>query len=263
VGGIAMDKNTKESKTGKVSRKKIIAGGVLGIIGLFLGDAIGKYINVANNTAFNEEKERKYAMIIDLKLCIGCDSCTTVCKQENHTPPGVQYNIVIKEEVGSYPAVRYKYLPRLCMHCEKPPCVKVCPVGATRKIENGIVINDYQRCIGCRYCMTACPYGARYFDFGKNFHQPPNAFESTPSYEYGKKWERKEIANSVRKCHFCLHRLQRDLQPACVDSCLSKARIFGDNNNPESMVSKIINKGEVIQLKPELGTSPNTFYLED
>ena len=111
-------------------------------------------------------EERRWVMVIDLRKCIGCHACTIACIVENKLPPGVVYRPVMIEELGSYPNVSMRFLPRPCMQCDQPPCVPVCPVNATYKDENGVVVIDYDQCIGCRYCITACPYGARTFDFG-------------------------------------------------------------------------------------------------
>jgi molybdopterin-containing oxidoreductase family iron-sulfur binding subunit len=143
--------------------------------------------------------------------------------------------------------------------------VPVCPVGATWKREqDGIVVVDYDKCIGCRYCMTACPYGARFFDFGENYTQPLNAFEAQPSNEYGKVWDRAEGGSpigNVRKCTFCVHRLDKGLEPACVQTCMPKARLFGDLNDPESDVSRLLAERRSFVLKEELGTEPNVYYI--
>lgn len=210
--------------------------------------------------------KKRYGMVIDLCRCVGCEACTVACKQENHTPPGVAYAKVIKEEVGEYPHVRRHFLPVLCNHCENPPCTPVCPVGATwKREEDGIVVIDYDICIGCRYCVTACPYGARYFDFGDNYHEPMNEFEQQPSPEYGEARERAKGGSpigNVRKCTFCLHRLARGEQPACVQTCMPRARIFGDLNDAESEISRLVAERHSFRLKEELGTEPNVFYLE-
>lgn len=211
--------------------------------------------------------KKRYAMVIDLRRCVGCDACTIACKQENHTPPGVAYNVVIKTEIGSYPSVRKAFLPRPCMQCEKPPCVKVCPVAATyKRSEDGIVAIDYERCIGCRYCMTACPYGARSFDFGENYYEEPNLFEKIPAREYGREWPRepgRSPIGNVRKCHFCLHRLEQGLEPACVQTCMGRARIFGDLADPESEVARLVISRKGFRLKEELGTGPSVYYLHE
>src|SRR5450759_2956107 len=107
----------------------------------------------------------RYGMAIDLKKCVGCMACTTACKAENQTRPGIFWNIVRDREFGEYPTLTRVFLPTPCMHCGNPPCVKVCPSGAShRREEDGIVLIDYEKCVGCRYCVEACPYGARYFN---------------------------------------------------------------------------------------------------
>ncbi|KKK63618.1 hypothetical protein LCGC14_2992480, partial [marine sediment metagenome] len=157
--------------------------------------------------------QRKWSMVIDLQKCIGCSACTIACKAENLLPPGVVYRPVIEEEIGEYPNVSRRWLPRPCMQCDNPPCVPVCPVNATWKREDGIVVIDYNACIGCRYCLTACPYGARYFDFGEDYTDgtpEKQPYEESTSPEYGREWTRDGQGSPVgnaRKCQFCIHRL--------------------------------------------------------
>lgn len=209
--------------------------------------------------------KKRYAMVVDLKRCVDCDACTIACKQENHTPPGIAYTRVLRKEVGEFPNVRRQFLPILCNHCENPPCVPVCPVGATwKRDQDGIVVVDYEKCIGCRYCMTACPYGARSFDFGENYNVPLNQFEAQPATEYGKAWDRAHGGSpigNVRKCTFCVHRLDQGQDPACVQTCMAKARVFGDLNDPDSQVSRLLVERHSSVLKEELGTGPNVYYI--
>lgn len=221
-------------------------------------------------------KERRWVMVIDLRKCIGCHACTIGCVAENKLPPGVVYRPVMEEEAGTYPNVTRKFLPRPCLQCDQPPCTEVCPVGATYKSGDGIVKVDYEQCIGCRYCVTACPYGARTFDFGELYVQSApeakalvgkeraSAMERSPSFEYGKAWARAGDASPVgnaRKCHFCEHRLAEGMLPACVTTCVGRATLFGDANDPESVVSRLIAQPNVMRLKEELGTEPRVFYL--
>ena len=212
-------------------------------------------------------KERRWVMVIDLQKCIGCHSCTIACVVENKLPPGVVYRPVIEEEIGTYPNVGRRFLPRPCMQCDEPPCVPVCPVGATWKADDGVVHIDYDKCIGCRYCITACPYGARTFDFGEHYTDDTPFIaehEQMPSYEYGKNWTReddKSPVGNVRKCHFCLHRVREGKLPMCVSSCIGRATYFGDANDPESLVAELISKPNVMRLKEELGTKPRVYYL--
>lgn len=216
--------------------------------------------------------QRHWVMVIDTLKCIGCEACTVACKSENNTPPGVSYNVVIKREVGRYPNVGMEFISRPCMQCQNPPCTKVCPVKATWKGKDGVVRIDYKKCIGCRYCLTACPYGARYSDFGEYYtEETPQLqdYEIRQNYEYGYRWKRKRrlffqqspIGNA-RKCHFCLHRLEKGLLPACITTCLGKARYFGDLNDPRSLVAKLIAQHQAYRLKEELGTRPSVYYLK-
>ncbi len=211
--------------------------------------------------------QRKWVMVIDLEKCIGCSACTIACKAENHLPPGVVYRPVLDEEIGEYPNVTRRFTPRPCMQCDDPPCVPVCPVGATYKRPDGIVEIDYNRCIGCRYCIPACPYAARTFDFGEFYTDgtPERApYEKAASPEYGRAWVRrgqKSPIGNVRKCQFCIHRLEAGMLPACVTTCIGEATYFGDKNDPDSLVSELIASTRVHRLKEELGTEPKVYYL--
>lgn len=222
--------------------------------------------------------ERRWVMVIDLRKCVGCHSCTISCVAENHLPPGVVYRPVLEEEIGTFPNVTKRFLPRPCMQCDNPPCTSVCPVGATYKDENGVVVIDYDQCIGCRYCITACPYAARTFDFGETYNAPvavnnaavvgqssADRYERAASFEYGEGREREGHATSpignVRKCHFCLHRLAEGMLPACTTTCMGRATYFGDANDPDSLVAELIGSPNVMRLKEELGTEPRVYYL--
>lgn len=210
---------------------------------------------------------RRWAMAIDLRKCIGCSACTVACKAENKLPPGVVYRPVLEEEIGSYPKVSRRFTPRPCMQCDHPPCVPVCPVGATYQRPDGIVAIDYETCIGCRYCIAACPYGARTFDWGESYTggtPNPQPYEQQVSFEYGKTWSRtnnESPVGNVRKCQFCVHRVEEGMLPACVTTCVGAATYFGDANDPDSLVSDLIHRPNVIRLKEELGTRPKVYYL--
>lgn len=230
-------------------------------------ELFNKLVPMAHAAEKSETKyEPKWAMVIDLAKCIGCDTCTVACKAENRTPPGVTYNVVLREERGDFPDVTITSTPRPCMNCDRPPCGQVCPVKATYKATNGITIIDYDRCIGCRYCVTACPYGARYFDFGDSYEQEMLGFEDVQAPEYGvdrgKRKGKKTLKGVTRKCQFCYHRLQRGEEPACVEVCLGDARYFGDLNDPDSVVSKLAKSPRAFHLKEELGTHPRVIYLK-
>lgn len=221
---------------------------------------------MSSNEQNSKDQTPKWAMVIDLQKCIGCDTCTVSCKAENRTPPGVTYNVVIEEERGTFPQVTKVYVPRPCMQCDRPACVQVCPVKATYKMDNGITAIDYDRCIGCRYCMISCPYGARYFDFGLDYSQEMVGSNEVQAPEYGVDRGEREKGQSpignVRKCMFCYHRLERGEEPACVETCLGDARYFGDLNNPESMVSKLAASSRAFVLQEEMGTKPRVIYLK-
>lgn len=221
----------------------------------------------------NEEQEApgkdnpvKWGMVIDLQKCVGCDSCTVACKAENRTPPGISYNVVLEQEIGDFPNLAKVNLPMPCMHCDNPPCVQVCPVRATFKLDNGIVTIDNDRCIGCRYCIVACPYGARSYDFGESYEDEMLGFNDVTSPEYGiergERKKRKTPIGTVRKCNFCLHRLERGEEPACVETCIGDARFFGNLNDPNSTVSKLASSPRAFRLKAELGAGPNVIYLK-
>ena len=224
--------------------------------------------------------ERRWGMVIDMRKCTGCHSCTVGCVMENKLPPGVVYRPVIDEEKGTYPNVTRTFLPRPCMQCETPACTPVCPVGATWKGEDGIVVIDYDACIGCRYCITACPYQARTFDFGQHWTdnaakgedgalalKSTRAYQDPPNFEYGKEWKRREgiipksPVGNTRKCTFCAHRLKVGMLPMCVSTCVGRATFFGDLNDPKALVSELAGMANATQLKPEAGTHPNVYYL--
>jgi molybdopterin-containing oxidoreductase family iron-sulfur binding subunit len=211
--------------------------------------------------------QRSWGMVIDLRKCVGCSACTIACKAENRLPPGVVYRPVIEEELGEYPNVARRFTPRPCMQCEDPPCVDVCPVGATYQRPDGIVEINYEQCIGCRYCITACPYSARTFDSGDYYtsHTPQlEPYEQLPTYEYGHAYKRaggESPVGNARKCHFCVQRLENGMLPECVASCIGGATYFGDLNDPGSLVSEKRAQPNVQRLKEELGTKPRVAYL--
>ena len=220
----------------------------------------------------------KWGMVIDIAKCIGCHACTIGCVAENKLPPGVVYRPVIEEEVGRYPYVRRRFIPRPCVQCQEPPCVPVCPVTATYQNEQGVVVVNYDRSIGCRYCLVACPYAARTSDFGEWYtgdtpdlpgrllgrKAAANGYESQPAAEYGKKWPARDGGSPVgnaRKCHFCLHRLKVGMLPACVTTCVGRATFFGNLADSNSLVFELLGSPRITRLKEELGTKPAVYYL--
>jgi len=192
----------------------------------------------------------KYAMIIDLEQCVGCDACTVACKLDNETGTDIRWGRVVEEEAGSFPQVRKVYIPLQCMHCEQAECVRVCPTEATYRDERGLVLIDYEKCIGCKYCMLACPYQARYFNEGK---KPPKGVPAMANDGWRK--------GAVEKCDFCEDRLSRGELPRCVELCPYEARVIGDVDDPKSGAAKLLRDGNLVTLKPECDFRPSIYYL--
>lgn len=204
----------------------------------------------------------RYVMAIDLAQCIGCHTCAVACKQANKVPEGIFWNNVrtvggdaIDCAGGSYENPNMSWVPVSCQHCSDPACVKVCPVGATYiDPATGAVRQDYDRCIGCRMCMAHCPYtGVRSF----NWEEPRYAV----SEELGDAEAPKHEKHTVEKCTFCYQRISKGEQPACMVLCPGRARWWGDIDDPESDVSKLVATREWTHLLPEKGTQPSTYYL--
>lgn len=180
-------------------------------------------------------RPKHYGMLIDVRRCYGVHACSVACKAEFNVPLGKTRSWVEYVEKGTYPNVSRSFLPRLCNQCSEPNCVSVCPTNATyKRKEDGIVVVDQDICIGCKYCIQACPYDAR-------FTHPDTG--------------------TVDKCDFCIHRVSQGLEPACVEACPSRARIFGDLNDPDSEISRMIAINPVTVLRPDKGTKPNVFYI--
>jgi molybdopterin-containing oxidoreductase family iron-sulfur binding subunit len=260
---------------------------------LKFGAAAGTALAVANipkiagaGVAKNKIKHR-YGMVIDLARCVGCESCTVACKVEHNVPVAspkdqsrrIEWTEVYFKEKGEYPYAKTHYNPRPCMHCDNPPCVAVCPVEATyHDKERGLVLQHYERCIGCKYCMIACPYGARYFnwtkpDFGGKMRE--EALNPDPHPQLQKRYK-----GIMEKCTFCVERLDRleakaekegraltdeelHLVCTCVSTCMGRARHFGDFNDPDSTVSKLARSGRAFRLLEEEGTEPKVVYLRE
>jgi molybdopterin-containing oxidoreductase family iron-sulfur binding subunit len=196
-----------------------------------------------------------YGFLIDLEKCVGCHACSVACKSANGTPPSVTRSIVKRTTEGTFPDVKRVITPMLCMLCEEPSCVAVCPVEATYKNDEGIVVIDKELCIGCKLCMTACPYEARYYIEGVEGYY---GSELSP-YEAVAYVNMKE--KTVDKCDFCIGRSAdgKTPDPACVKACITKARLFGDYEE----IKALSDERSGYQLLPDQGTNPRVFYLSD
>ncbi len=212
-----------------------------------------------------------WAFACDTTKCIGCGLCVEACKLENDVPLDPEFNrtwierhmvatdgtVYIDSPDGGIDGFapestaegadeaterRTYFVPRLCMQCDNSPCTTVCPVGATYRTPDGVILVDAERCIGCGYCVVSCPYGARYM---------VPAGEATPQ----------GIAGVADKCTWCYHRISRGEQPACVEVCPTGTRVFGDLNDPESPISILLGEERTTVMRPEVGTRPQVFYV--
>lgn len=211
----------------------------------------------------------RYVMVIDLRRCVGCQTCTAACKNANATPPGVQWRRVLDIESGKFPDVQRSFLPVACMHCNQPPCEEVCPTTATKKRADGLVTIDYDLCIGCANCVMACPYDARSI-----VHEQKFAYGDQPIPSEEIRFDPKRISVSM-KCTFCVERIDTaaatgqipgvdpDVTPACVNSCISGAMNFGDIDDPDSNVSRLLAETQTFRMHEELGTEPSVYYVWD
>ena len=209
----------------------------------------------------------KYGMLIDLQRCVACTACVAACSAYHSTPKGVLWNTMVYSERGTFPTVTRVMMPKACQQCENTPCVKVCPTGASYKRSDGIVLVDYNKCIGCRYCIEACPYDARTY-----VESPEPYFVSgfTPFEQSSPN----HVSGIVQKCTFCVERIEagtkaglkpgvdRDATPVCINTCVAGARIFGDLDDPKSAISQLVANRKATQLLPQIGTNPKVFYIQ-
>ncbi len=206
----------------------------------------------------------RFGMVIDLRKCLGCQTCTVACCIENSVMTTENWHVVMDVVEGEFPAIHRRFYPRPCQHCKNAPCVEVCPTGASHKTEDGRVLITYDDCIGCRYCITACPYEARVF----NWKKPEKPLTENPAVPVRSR-------GITEKCTFCTHRLDsankkaqaigsdtpEGVVPACVEECIGKARYFGDLDDPNSVVSHLIATRGHQRLLEERGTEPSVVYL--
>ncbi len=209
----------------------------------------------------------RWVMVADLERCVGCQTCTAACRHANATSPAVQWRKVLDIEVGTYPNVSRTFVPVGCQHCDDPPCMHVCPSTATRQRADGIVTIDYDVCIGCAYCDVACPYQARYKVDG-------------PRFAYGSAVMQFEVERDdprrygvAQKCTYCSDRIDFGLEnsltpgidpratPACVNACIADALHFGDVDDPDSNVSRLLREQRHFRMHEEIGTQPGFYYL--
>ncbi len=254
-----------------ISRKKFLkltGVSMLAVTGERLTEPLAGAVQTAPQGSPRVLTAKRWAMVIDLKKCAlqeGCTQCIDACHQCHNVPDidnkshGIEwiwkdsFHSAFPSDHNEYQATKIKHLqvPLFCNHCDNPPCVRVCPAQATWKREDGIVMMDWHRCIGCRYCMAACPYGSRSF----NWTDPrPNIPRQNPEFPTRTK-------GVVEKCNFCDERLAKGKMPACVEACPQNAMSFGDLDAAGSEIRQLLESEYAIRRKPELGTKPEIFYI--
>jgi tetrathionate reductase subunit B len=210
------------------------------------GAATVTIVAAAPTAARAAEQEVRYAMVIDTRRCSGCQACSIACKTEFEVPVGGFRSWVEHIEVGKFPAVERRMLPRLCNHCSEPPCLENCPTvpkATYKRKEDGVVVVDGGKCIGCGKCVEDCPYDARFM----------NPYKGNPLVTKGR--------GVADKCDFCIHRVEQGIVPSCVNTCPGKARIFGDLNDPTSEVAKLVEEFDTTVLLRDKKTKPSVFYI--
>ena len=270
--------NPKETAKG-LSRRDLFKRAGIGIATVAVVSVAGGV--AATGTSL---KGKRMAMVIDLQRCTGCGGCVLACKSENNIQEGFAWSSNIHRTVGKFPNVSYEYVPTLCNHCEKAPCVRICPSGAMHKADGNVTAHDPKKCIGCRSCIAACPYEV----ISRNSKQTHRFWRDSKQLIEGCTDSSQEVAKKsggdvlpyynpdrethregsglrskgiVEKCTLCDHRLKKGLRPYCVERCPANARIIGDLNDPNSEVSKLLTRYRPWRLKEHLGTEPKVFYV--
>lgn len=220
----------------RLSRRSALRLGVAAVAGAAAGraDALGPDIQDGDGPAFHGDAARRWTMIVDLRRCVGCQSCTISCSVENAVPAGSFRTVVSEYEVVRGGAPRRVLVPRLCNHCESPACTTVCPTQATYRRADGVVVVNNTRCVGCAACVQACPYEGRFLN---------------------------RETGTADKCTWCAHRIDQGLLPACVETCVGGARVFGDLADPGSAVSRLVREQPLQALQPAMGTNPRVRYV--
>ena len=277
-GEIVMD-GLKLNK--EISRRDFLKIGSLGVAAVVVPTITGGLVQADGASSL---EGKRLAMVIDLQRCVGCGACVIACKSENNVKDGVAWASRISRTTGQFPNVKYEYIPTLCNHCERAPCVDGCPTTAMHKAEGNITMHDPDKCIGCRYCIINCPYGVIHFNEEEEhpfWHDDkPLITGGTPSpIEVTQKVGGKELPyynparelsnpgtgirrrGVVEKCTFCDHRVVKGELPYCVEACPTNARVFGDLNDPNSEVNQILGRFPSWRLKEDLGTLPKVFYV--
>ncbi|MDG7036724.1 MAG: 4Fe-4S dicluster domain-containing protein, partial [Nitrososphaerota archaeon] len=192
----------------------------------------------------------KHAVVVELDKCVGCNACTAACKIKNKTPKDIFWRKIVEIEHGEFPDVKKTYFPLMCMHCENPECLKVCPTGATYRTADGIVLIDYDKCLGCKYCIVACPYMERFFNSGDDWSD----------------WVSEGLKQAipkgvVEKCDLCYDRVQDGQNPLCVDTCPYDALHFGDMDDDDSPIKRLTQDKKAWTLKEDDSYKPSVYYI--
>ena len=240
-----------------LSRRDLFKTGSIIVGGIAVASAFTPFNGLLFATEAPKKKGKWYGIGIDINKCIGCGKCASACKLENSVPKDPFYfrswveqytikkdgSVIVESPNGGIDGFKQSvpdeeifksfFVPKMCNHCAKSPCVQVCPVGATFETPEGIVLVDENYCIGCRYCVQACPYGCRFINPDKG---------------------------TAEKCTLCIHRLEKGVQPACFEVCPTEARIFGDLNDPESKINYFLKNHTCMVIKPNLNTGSKLFY---